>query len=77
MKARDVMTRNVVMTAPDASVVDALQLLLQHNISGLPVVDRSDNVVGIVTEGDFRYDTNLITVFIDCMDGEGSKFLRL
>jgi CBS domain-containing protein len=53
MKASDVMTRNVVITASDASVLDVLQLLLQHNISGLPVVDRSGNVVGIVTEGDF------------------------
>jgi CBS domain-containing protein len=53
MKAGDVMTRNVISIAPDASVLKALRLMLQHKISGLPVVDRSGSVVGIVTEGDF------------------------
>jgi CBS domain-containing protein len=53
MKASDVMTRNVVTVAPDATVLQALRLMLQHKISGLPVVDGNHNVVGIVTEGDF------------------------
>jgi CBS domain-containing protein len=53
MKAKDVMTQHVITIAPDASILEALRLMLQHNISGLPVVDRSGNVVGIVTEGDF------------------------
>src|SRR6516225_3912843 len=53
MKAGDVMTRNVISIAPDASVLKALRLMLQHKISGLPVVDRSGSVVGIVAEGDF------------------------
>jgi CBS domain-containing protein len=53
MNAKDVMTRNVISIAPDASVFEALRLMLQHNVSGLPVVDRAGSVVGIVTEGDF------------------------
>jgi CBS domain-containing protein len=53
MKAKDVMTRNVITIAPDASVFELLRLMLQHRISGLPVVDRAGSVVGIVTEGDF------------------------
>jgi CBS domain-containing protein len=53
MKAKDVMTRNVISIAPDASVFEAWRLMLQHDISGLPVVDRAGSVVGIVTEGDF------------------------
>ena len=53
MKARDVMTRHVITIAPDASVLEALRLMLQYNISGLPVVDCSGSVLGIVTEGDF------------------------
>jgi len=53
MKARDVMTRNVITIAPDASVLEALRLMLQYKISGLPVVDGSGSVLGIVTEGDF------------------------
>src|SRR5215475_4213427 len=53
MKAKDVMTRNVISIASDASVLEALRLMLQHQISGLPVVDRAGRVAGMVTEGDF------------------------
>jgi len=53
MKAKDVMTEHVITVAPDASIVEALQLMLQNKISGLPVVDNGGNLVGIVSEGDF------------------------
>jgi len=53
MKAKDVMTPNVITIAPDASILEALRLMLQHRISGLPVVDKNGNLAGIVTEGDF------------------------
>ncbi|HVY56632.1 MAG TPA: CBS domain-containing protein [Xanthobacteraceae bacterium] len=53
MKAGDVMTRHVVSIGPEASVLEAAQLMLQNRISGLPVVDRTGNLVGMVTEGDF------------------------
>lgn len=52
MKAAHIMTHNVVSVQPDTTVVEAAQLMLQHGISGLPVVDRNNHVVGIVTEGD-------------------------
>jgi len=53
MKATDVMTRDVVSIDPDASILEAVRLMLQHRISGLPVVDSSGQLQGIVTEGDF------------------------
>jgi CBS domain-containing protein len=53
MKATDVMSRPVIAVAPDASVFEAARLMLQHKISGLPVIDASGQLVGIVTEGDF------------------------
>ena len=53
MKAKDVMTRRVISVAPDASIGEALRLMLANQISGLPVVDESGRLVGIVTEGDF------------------------
>jgi CBS domain-containing protein len=53
MKAKDVMTRHVVTIAPNASILEALRLMLEHKISGLPVVDEKGNLAGIVTEGDF------------------------
>ncbi len=53
MKAMDVMTRNVVSIGPDASIMEAVRTMLQHRISGLPVVDASGHLQGVVTEGDF------------------------
>jgi CBS domain-containing protein len=53
MKAKDVLTRNVISVAPDASILEAVHLMLQNKISGLPVVTKEGQLVGIVTEGDF------------------------
>ncbi len=53
MKVSDVMTPNVVSVPPDASVVMAARLMLQKQISGVPVINDVGNLVGIVTEGDF------------------------
>lgn len=52
MKVRDIMTRPVVSVHPETSVPEAARLMLHHRISGLPVVDASDRILGIVTEGD-------------------------
>jgi CBS domain-containing protein len=53
MNVKHIMTWPVFSIAPDATVLQAVQLLLRHKISGLPVVDADGNLVGIVTEGDF------------------------
>lgn len=59
MKAEDVMTRGVITIAPDATVLQAARLMLQHHISGLPVVDKDGKLVGVLSEGDFlrRHET--------------------
>ena len=53
MRAKDVMTTHVLTIGSDASVMQAAQLMLKNQISGLPVVDATGSLVGIVTEGDF------------------------
>ena len=53
MKAGDIMSPRVVSIAPDANVLEAIRLMLQKHISGLPVIDKSGALVGVVTEGDF------------------------
>jgi len=53
MLAGDVMTRKVISVASDASAMQACALMLKHQISGLPVVDPSGALLGIVSEGDF------------------------
>lgn len=46
------MTRKVRTVTPAALVVDAADLMTEHKIAGLPVVDADGAVVGIVTESD-------------------------
>ena len=53
MRAHQIMTRSVITVAPETTIVDAANLMLQRHVSGLPVVDTSGKLVGIVSEGDF------------------------
>jgi CBS domain-containing protein len=53
MNAGEVMTVGVTTVRPDASVTEAARLMVEHGVSGLPVVDAHGQLVGIVTEGDF------------------------
>jgi CBS domain-containing protein len=53
MRAHQIMTRSVITVAPDATVLEAANLMLRHHVSGLPVVDTAGKLVGIVSEGDF------------------------
>jgi len=52
MKAQDVMTTPVVCVTEDTNIADVTRLMIRAHLSGLPVVDSKDAVVGIVTEGD-------------------------
>ena len=49
---RDIMTRDIVKVMPDGSVSAIALLMSQHRISGVPVVDEQDRVLGVVTELD-------------------------
>jgi CBS domain-containing protein len=53
MRAHQIMTRPVVTVSPETAIVDAANLMLQRHVSGLPVVDETGKLVGIVSEGDF------------------------
>jgi CBS domain-containing protein len=53
MRAHQIMTRQVITVGPDTTIVEAAATMLQNHISGLPVVDASGKLVGIVSEGDF------------------------
>ncbi len=51
--ARDIMTRDVITVRPQTRVDDAIALLVQRRITGMPVVDEAERLVGIVSESDF------------------------
>lgn len=52
MIVADVMTRHCITVAPDATVEEAVNLMLSRHISGLFVVDEAGDLVGVITEGD-------------------------
>ncbi len=50
--ANDVMTTDVVVVREDTPVLEALELCLTHRISGIPVVDHEERIVGMLSERD-------------------------
>ena len=53
MRAHHIMTQHVISIGADANIVEAAKMMLRYHISGLPVVDASGRLIGIVSEGDF------------------------
>ncbi|MFE5806096.1 CBS domain-containing protein [Streptomyces sp. NPDC056491] len=52
IKVADLMTAEVVSVAPDTAFKDVAKLLAQYGVSGLPVLDDEDRVVGVVSQTD-------------------------
>lgn len=48
----DYMTRRLITFRPDQTMDQVLDLLLAKNISGGPVIDENNNLIGIISEGD-------------------------
>ena len=55
MRAMDVMTTNVITVGPDTSVQEIARVLSERGISGVPVVDPDQRLLGIVSEGDLLH----------------------
>lgn len=52
LKAKDIMTTDLVTVKSQASVYEAIQELIDNNITSLPVVDDDMAVVGVISEKD-------------------------
>ena len=78
MRAKDVMTEDVVSVPPDTPVERIARLLLEHRISAVPVIDAKGRLLGIVSEGDLmrREETHTerrASWWLELLDGrEGS-----
>ncbi len=48
----DYMTKHLVKLSPDMNVIDAIQRILDHKITGAPVIDAQGKVIGVFTERD-------------------------
>lgn len=52
LKAKDIMTKEVITIHPETEVGQAAKLLLEHHVNGLPVVDKEGRLVGIICQSD-------------------------
>ena len=67
-KAREVMTTKIITIGPEESLLDAMQLLVCREISGMPVVDENEKMIGIITEKNilnFVFSGNLKNTRVD------------
>jgi CBS domain-containing protein len=75
---QDMMTRDPISVPQDASVDVAIDLMVEKNISGVPVVDEDDLPVGVITEFDVlqyygKYQDNCPTRYHACRDTMSSE----
>jgi CBS-domain-containing membrane protein len=61
MKARDVMAFPVITVKPNSSIEEVAKTFVRHRISGAPVVDDAGKLIGIISEGDLMYRSELGT----------------
>jgi CBS domain-containing protein len=52
LKAQDIMTKEVITIAPDTEIAQAAKMLLSNRINGLPVIDDTGKLVGILCQSD-------------------------
>ncbi|HET6490124.1 MAG TPA: CBS domain-containing protein [Syntrophales bacterium] len=52
LKAKDMMTKDVVTATPDMEIAQAARLLLENHFNGLPVVDDKGRLIGIICQDD-------------------------
>lgn len=75
MKASDIMTIGAITVRTDSTVAHAARVMVEHRISGLPVVDAGGKLVGIVSEQDLLRRKELGTAgpsWLDfCLDTNG------
>ena len=69
LKLKDIMTRDVLTTAPDTTLRDAIELLSEQHLSGAPVIDGG-KVVGIYSSSD------ILAVLADLGEGPPSITFR-
>jgi len=55
MKAKDIMTQNVITVHKNATIKEIAKTLIDHDISGVPVVEDDGTLIGIVSEGDLLH----------------------
>lgn len=80
--AREIMTREVHFVRDDQPVLDVADLMASTEVAGVPVLDRKDYVVGVISEKDFmrrmsRTDQTFMGLVASCMSSKGCPALTI
>ncbi len=69
MQIQDIMTKKVITVQPNTSIYEVARLLFDKNLTGMPVIDDNNQVIGIITEYDLMSrDKHIhIPTFLDLM----------
>ncbi|MEW6076200.1 MAG: CBS domain-containing protein [Thermodesulfobacteriota bacterium] len=70
IRARDIMTRDVITVAPETDIAQAAGILLKNHINGVPVINRQGELVGMLCQSDLitqqkRFPLPSIFTFLD------------
>lgn len=57
----DVMSHDPIVVQPETSIKEAIKILVEHRISGLPVVDQTGKLVGVISETDLLWQETGVT----------------
>ncbi len=84
IKVKDIMTSDPICVPPDFTIEETAELLMQHHISGVPVVDRNKGIAGVITHTDlFKVIISLTGVgkrgiqFAFCLDDRPGSILEI
>jgi CBS domain-containing protein len=75
--AKDVMTEKLISVTPDTSLKETSAKMAAHGISGVPVIDERNSVVGVISEKDFLFHMgekrtrSIMNVIAQCLTDSG------
>jgi CBS domain-containing protein len=62
LRAQDLMTENVIAVTKETEVRELAKILTENNISGVPVIDGADRLIGVVTESDLIFQNKKVHI---------------
>jgi CBS domain-containing protein len=71
LKAKDIMTKELITVSPDTEILQATKLLLENRINGIPVTDETGKLLGILCQSDLIAQQKKLPIpsFFTFLDG--------
>jgi len=62
LTARDIMSRDIITVTEESTIKELARILTSNHISGVPVINDSGKLVGVVTESDLIFQTKKVHI---------------